>query len=81
MIKSLEEITEWIKKYATRKVCTCGKELDFDNIYSYPHSDGWKIEGLPHNQWIYVTCNGCNYDWAVWKPGFKKDDIFEQKGW
>jgi len=54
----------------TKTKCTCGFEgLDKLPIEYYPHSGGWPVAGLSKNQWLYVTCPDCDYQWALWKLG------------
>ena len=50
----------------------CGAPLS-GPIHHYPHPGGWKVEGFPERQWLYVICPGCGYQWALWKLGIPGD--------
>lgn len=41
----------------------CGTELPA-RVKSYDHAGGVPIVGKTENQWVYVTCENCKYDWA-----------------
>jgi len=32
-----------------------------------PHPGGYHVEGFDERRWVYVTCHGCGYDWALSK--------------
>lgn len=55
----------------TRKNCSCGATLQTSawNIQHYCHEGGWKVKGFNEKQWLYIHCNECGYDWALWKLG------------
>ncbi len=37
-----------------------------------PHSDGWKVEGLPEKQWLFFLCAKCRYQTALSKLGIDR---------
>lgn len=43
--------------------CLCGKDLTLSNteIEMYEHSDGIYVPNKVKKQWVYVTCNFCDY--------------------
>lgn len=47
--------------------------LKDEPIRAYPHSDGWKIQGLPGSWWLFIKCPSCGYDWSIWKLGVERD--------
>jgi hypothetical protein len=54
-------------------------KLTYEPIRAYPHSGGWKIPGLKGDPdedgryWLYISCPGCGYEWALWKLGVSRD--------
>lgn len=38
-------------------------------IDNYPHPQGWEVEGFAERQWLYITCEHCRYQNALWKLG------------
>jgi len=38
-------------------------------IEHYEHSGGWIVAGFEKRQWLYKTCQKCDYQWALWKLG------------
>jgi hypothetical protein len=49
-------------------ICICGSKLAGHNIKHYgPHSGGDFVKGYNSKRWIYVHCDSCNYDMALWK--------------
>lgn len=63
----LEEYVEQI----TREKCTCGHPIpkSVHAISMYPHEGGWPVEGMDKKQWLYIHCQKCGYEWALWKLG------------
>lgn len=47
--------------------CNCGETLRGSNVEHYKHGSGIKVIGYQDLQWIYVHCDNCNYDMALWK--------------
>jgi hypothetical protein len=43
--------------------------LDAEDIQHYDHEGGWPVMGFTENQWLYIICPGCEYEWALWKLG------------
>jgi len=33
------------------------------------HENGWRVLRKSKRQWLWITCPGCNYQWALWKMG------------
>ena len=70
---TLEQIAEWVDKQKIPCDCAWRKNIKGDvilsgsNIKSYDHDGGWRIEGYPELQWVYVHCTACGYDWALHK--------------
>lgn len=65
---TLEDYARMIKE-EERKCRWCGAKLNTDKIEMYPRSDGWTVDGLASKQWLYVTCEECRYNWALWELG------------
>lgn len=68
-----EESKPFREKFTRRNICWCGCE----NIHKEPilgynaHPDGVLIRNGKY--WLYIHCQKCGYDWALWKlGGFKK---------
>jgi len=38
-----------------------------ESVEHYPHNGGWNVEGFDKKQWLYITCPGCGYQWALHK--------------
>lgn len=38
-------------------------------VEMYPHANGWEVDGYDEKQWLYVTCDDCDYQWSLWKLG------------
>lgn len=48
--------------------CICGAVLDPGNLDHYgPHEGGDLVKGFLHKQWIFIHCDKCGYDMALWK--------------
>jgi len=53
-----------------RMLCACCKHEVFGvNIDAYPHTGGWKINGLKGYWWLSVRCPACNYETSFSKFG------------
>lgn len=56
-----------------KTICSCGftglRDLP---IQHYVHPGGWKLEGFPKLQWLYVECPKCFRQWALWKLGVRR---------
>lgn len=33
------------------------------------HDNGWQVQGMAKKMWLWITCPGCGYQWALWKLG------------
>lgn len=47
-------------------------------VIGYPHDGGWIVPGLRSREgngawWLFIVCEGCNYEWALWKLGVSRD--------
>ena len=62
-------LAEYSQKITETKCRGCDTPLPINHIKSYPHSDGWQVDGFREKQWLYVHCNKCDYDWSLWKLG------------
>ena len=69
---TIKGVQDWVDQQ--RIPCDC--EFRFNNnrvllkgsnLQYYPHDGGWKVEGMAENQWLYIHCNQCGYDWALHK--------------
>jgi hypothetical protein len=64
-----------LKEYAAlvkRKRCRwCRRKLS-SRVEHYDHTYGWEVHGFPQNQWLYVVCTGCGYQWNLGKLGISK---------
>ncbi len=38
-------------------------------IQHFDHLHGWNVDGYIRQQWLYIVCVGCDYQWALWKLG------------
>jgi hypothetical protein len=47
--------------------CICGKPLKGSGINYYEHEGGVHIVGEKEKQWVYVHCDECGFDMALWK--------------
>ena len=57
----------WYDAAAQQKCPRCNVKLGY--VEHYPHSGGWRVDGLEPRQWLYKNCPKCGYDWALWKIG------------
>lgn len=48
---------------------SCTKQLDEDNLdgFDYPHDGGIFINEAGEKLWLYLHCDKCEYDTALWK--------------
>ena len=61
---------EWYAAQVRGKACrSCGAPLPNNSLESDPHSGGWEVEGRLTTQWLYVTCDVCDYQNSLWKLG------------
>ena len=63
---TLEEYAEMVVGKACR---SCSKPMHEVEVESYPHSGGWEVEGRLAKQWLYVTCDACDYQNSLSKLG------------
>ena len=67
---TVDDIWSFIREHAHELKCfgTCNKKLSEVSyvVQMYPHEGGIEIEGAG-KQWVYVHCNVCGYDTALWK--------------
>ena len=57
-----------------QKSCwNCGSPMSRRDLKHYAHSGGWYIKGVAGRQWIYFHCRHCNYDTAIWKRGYPRE--------
>jgi len=47
--------------------CLCGTALRGDNVTYRPHEGGVRIQGMTGPQWVFVRCDKCGYNMALWK--------------
>ena len=73
-IYSLSEIGDIVEKAQVECDCSTWKYgnrrkvlLKGRNIESYDHDGGIPVQGFKEKQWVYVHCDACGYDWALWK--------------
>ena len=47
-------------------------------IYYFPHSAGWIVQGINNNEpvWLYKICPKCHYQWAISKLGVAREEAF-----
>jgi len=55
----------------------CSHKLQGPAI-GYPHDGGWLVPGLKSREqngcwWLFVVCENCNYEWALWKLGVDRN--------
>lgn len=67
---SLDQSKKILAKTTSKKCKYCNAELGNEQVHYYPHSTGWKIDGIQYKVWLFVVCPGCGYQWALWKLGF-----------
>jgi len=49
----------------------CQADLNLPT-YGAPHDGGWNVPGMGLN-WLWLHCDKCGYDWALWKLGLPRD--------
>ena len=49
--------------------CKCGAKLKLDMVENYSHPGGYHLQGYDKPQWVYIHCDSCEYDHALWKLG------------
>lgn len=65
-VKTLEEIEALlIEKGAECR--WCGYKFRNGDIRTYKHPGGIKVKDYKEKQWVYMHCQNCGYDWALWK--------------
>lgn len=47
--------------------CYCKYKFTKSDIRSYDHYAGISVLGYPFKQWVYLTCQDCHYQMAIWK--------------
>ena len=64
------------------RCCSCNTSFSKGNIRSYDHTGGIKVKGFDNLQWVYMHCDKCDYDSALWKliKQIKDRDWFEKHG-
>lgn len=62
------DIQELARKiYEKKPSCSCGKTLESYNLEHYLHEGGEQVKGYEKPQWLYIHCDNCGYDMALWK--------------
>lgn len=77
--QSLEDIYQLILAVGRRETCMCGEPLRNTIIWSWDHPDGKFLAGFGAPQWVFLHCNKCGYDYAIWKLLTVRDYIDLQK--
>lgn len=58
----------------TKKCKWCGEELKFADLDFWgKHDGGIKLKGIDDKQWVYVICQPCEYEWSIYKLGFREE--------
>lgn len=52
-----------------RTPCSCGALLTYDDLEHYDHADGYNVAEFESKQWLYLKCDECGYQMALWKLG------------
>lgn len=53
--------------------CHCGEELF--GVLTFDHSGGVDIPGFGEPQWLFLHCEKCKYDTAIWKLGVNAEEV------
>lgn len=69
MPKTMKEYLEMVKG---KRCLFCGEPLP-DKILHYDHDGGWDVLGFDKRQWLFIECDKCHYQWALWKLGVPRD--------
>lgn len=64
--KTLEKIAKALIQQDAKCVM-CHTSFKDQNIENYDHSGGIPVKGLAQLQWVYMTCQKCGYQSALWK--------------
>lgn len=40
-----------------------------EDVDTYPHHGGWRVDGMVEKQWLSIQCPRCKYDWSLDKLG------------
>ena len=48
--------------------CWCGHPLR-QEVDHYEHPYGWPVAGFRFLQWLFLICDSCGKEWALWKLG------------
>ena len=62
-IKELRDVIDRAKIHCKY----CGTLLKGKNLKWYKHDGGRLVKDFPYRVWLYVVCEKCKYQWALWK--------------
>lgn len=69
-IKDINEILKWVEENQDKVKCI-GCNMKLSNVPWtldwYPHDGGIFVESENSKLWIYVRCEHCGYENAMWK--------------
>jgi len=65
-----------------RKKCSCGRDYFPGDLEYCDHgAGGIRLPGFATEQWLWIHCDTCTYDMAVWKLGVTQDLIDQALDW
>ncbi len=47
----------------------CNVYMSRAEIRHYDHPGGYPVDGMVENQWLYIECPNCQYEWSFKKLG------------
>jgi hypothetical protein len=61
------------KRGEIRKKCYCGEPFDWTELDGFDcepeATDGYRLKGFKYPLWLYIHCDKCGHDTALWKLG------------
>lgn len=62
--KDLTKFNQFLAILEKGIFCTCGKKLGARFADMYEHDGGIDVPTEDTKQWVYVTCQRCQYQWS-----------------
>jgi hypothetical protein len=69
----IDALRQASKRGEIRKKCHCGEPFDWTELDGFDcepeATDGYRLKGFKYPLWLYIHCDKCGHDTALWKLG------------
>ena len=58
--------------------CFCGADIKLGEIGHYAHDGGYPLNGWKENQWLFMVCPNCGYEYSFRKLRVPTIEVMEE---